>query len=627
GNYGWPYFVGDNKAYYDYDFATKTPGPKFDPARPVNESPNNTGLRELPPAQSAFIWYPAGKSEQFPLVGSGGRTAMAGPVFNRTDFRAAPRAFPAHYDGKLFTYEWMRGWIMAVTMDAKGDFVSMERFMPSQKFSNPIELEFSPTGDLYLLEYGSGWFQANPDARLVRIEYNAGNRRPAVVATVDKAAGTLPLAVAFSSAGTVDADADALRYEWTITGPGGAVVSRLAGANPTFTFARPGVYTATLAVTDAKGARGTAQTRIVAGNEPPQVDLDVVGNRTFYFPGTPVRYATRVTDREDGSLAEGGITADRVTVTATYLKDGPPPPDTASGHRSAPASPHAAGKALVEGGTCLSCHQVDRKSIGPTYNDVAAKYRGDATALTKLVTKIRGGGSGVWGNMMMPPHPQLTEQQATQMAAYVLSLGQQKGGPSLPPSGEYTPPATTAQSSAPGGGAVLLRAEYTDKGANGLPGAAADKTVVLRAPMIIVATAELSEGVSKMQVPQMPLPITMPSRSGTHALLRQIDLTGISEVVFGLLAPAQYGAVGGKVEMHVDSPDGPLVAETEMVQPQQGQNAPPMQVRAALKPTTGLKDVYLVFKGDPAKPGMPFILMTATFVPGAAAAGAVGGGR
>ena len=57
--------------------------------------------------------------------------------------------------------------------------VSIEQFMPSYKFSNPIDLEFSPSGDLYMLEYGTAWFQGNPDARLSRIEYNPGNRAPA----------------------------------------------------------------------------------------------------------------------------------------------------------------------------------------------------------------------------------------------------------------------------------------------------------------------------------------------------------------------------------------------------------------------------------------------------------------
>jgi cytochrome c len=135
GNFGWPYFVGDNKAYFDVDFATMTAHGLFDAAHPVNESPNNTGMRELPPAEKAFIWYPAGPSAEFPMVGTGGRTAMAGPVYYRSDFKNAEHAFPQYYDGKLLTYEWMRGWIMSVTLNANGDLASMERFMPSSKFS------------------------------------------------------------------------------------------------------------------------------------------------------------------------------------------------------------------------------------------------------------------------------------------------------------------------------------------------------------------------------------------------------------------------------------------------------------------------------------------------------------
>src|SRR5205085_12019731 len=132
-----------------------------------------------------------------------------------------------YYDGKLLAYEWMRGWIMAVTMNKQGDLVSMERFMPSQKFSNPIELEFSPTGDLYMLEYGTGWFQGNPDARLVRIEYTAGNRKPVVAVSVDKEAGPLPLRVALSSKGTMEPDADVQRYAWLITDPKGSALVKL----------------------------------------------------------------------------------------------------------------------------------------------------------------------------------------------------------------------------------------------------------------------------------------------------------------------------------------------------------------------------------------------------------------
>jgi cytochrome c len=477
---------------------------------------------------------------------------------------------------------------------------------------------------MYMLEYGTGWFQGNPDARLVRIEYNGGNRKPIVAVAVDKDAGPTPLRVALSSKGTSDPDADALRYQWTITGPAGTSPVTLRDPNPSYTFAKPGVYTATLAVTDAKGARSTSSVQISAGNEPPVVDLDVSGgNRSFWFPGTPVRYAVRVSDREDGSLENGQIQPDRVTVTADYLKDGVPTvAPVPAGHRAPP--PHAEGLQLIQGSDCLACHQIDRKSIGPMYTDVAAKYRGDALALAKLATKVKSGGTGVWGNVMMPPHPQLTDAQATEMVAYVLSLNEKKSGPSLPVKGEYTPPTQTAPASgAPIQGAVVLHASYTDRGANGLPGATSETSLTLRAPTVVVATGELGEGVTKMQVPQLPVPLTMPSKTGTWVRLKQIDLTGITEVIVSATAPAQYGYGGGKVEFRADSASGALLGETGMVEATSAANAPPAQLHAPLKPTTGMHDVYMVFRNDQLKTGQaPFIALTATFVSGSSSASA-----
>ncbi|MEP7347710.1 MAG: PQQ-dependent sugar dehydrogenase, partial [Gemmatimonadaceae bacterium] len=608
GNYGWPYFVGDNKAYVDLDWATMRAGARFDPERPINDSPNNTGLTELPPAQKAFIWYPYGPSAEFPLVGTGGRTAMAGPVFHQDAFGNAARPFPSYYDGKLLTYEWMRGWIMAVTMDANGAFTSMERFMPSSKFANPIDMEFGPNGDLYVLEYGTTWFQGNDDARLLRIEYNAGNRAPLVVASVDRPIGALPLRVTLSSDGTMDADGDSLRYQWTVTRQDGTVLRRLTGPNPTLTLAQPGTYTATLAATDAHGARSTARVRVSAGNERPKVSVDLLGsNRSFYFPGVPIRYAVRVSDREDGSLASGRIPAKRVRVTAEYVRDAPPQL-LAAGHRAAESSPNAEGKALIEAGTCLSCHKIDRTSIGPAYTAVATRYRGDTSAAARLARKVRGGGTGVWGSVMMPPHPQLTESEAAQMVGYILSLAEKPNAtPSLPTRGEYAPPDSAASSNS---GAVVLRAAYTDRGANGLLGAMADTTVVLRASNVVVASSELSEGVQKMTVPGIPVEITLANRSGAYARVRQIDLTDLSAVVFAVTAPAQYGAAGGKVEVRLDSATGQLVGQTEMIPP--SADSTPARVRAPLQPTPGVHDVYLVFRNDQATAAqLLFVLLTA----------------
>ena len=607
GNFGWPYFVGDNKAYFDVDFSTMAAGSLFDPAHPVNDSPNNTGLRELPPAEKAMIWYPAGPSAEFPIVGTGGRTAMAGPVYYRGDFKTAARAFPQYYDGKFFAYEWMRGWIMAVTLSANGDLASMERFMPSQTFSNLIDMAFAPNGDLYILEYGTRWFQGNDDARLVRIEYNAGNRAPVVVAAVDKPAGATPLRINLSSSGTADADGDSIRYQWTIKRGDGTVLRTLTQPNPSLTIDKLGAYTAMLTATDQRGAHGSAQVHIVAGNELPQVAIDVTGNRTFFFPGAPIRYAVRVTDREDGSLESGRIPAERVTVSATYEKDGIAP--VPAGHQM--PVPHAEGKRLIQSGTCLSCHQMDAKSIGPAYTAVAQKYRTDSSASKRLAAKVREGGSGVWGQVMMPPHPQLTPDQASRMVAYILSLGTVPATPSLPVSGMYTPDLTKDSTVK---GAVLLRAAYTDRGANGLLGAASEQTVVLRAPTLIVAGGEVAEGVTKFSGPQAPVEVTIGAKSGAYVGFKGLDLTGITDVVFSASAPVQYvNSVGGKVEVRLDKPDGALLGETPVIEPSATLGAPTL-LRAVLKPTTGVHDLYFVFRNAAAKEGSNLLaLTTATF--------------
>ena len=606
GNFGWPYFVGDNKAYWDIDYATGTPGAQYDPARPINESKNNTGLRELPPAQKAFIWYPYGASAEFPDLGTGGRTAMAGPVFYRSDFVGSPRPFPEWYDGKLLTYDWMRGWVMAVTMDSAGNYVSMERFLPSHKFANPQDMEFGPSGDLYMLEYGTGWFQGNDDARIVRIEYNAGNRPPVVAAGVNRTAGALPLTVRLSSAGTTDADDDSLTYRWTITRPNGTVVRRLTGANPSTTFTTAGTYLATLQVTDAQGARTEERVRIIAGNEPPRVTLAVRnGNRSFFFPGVPVQYAVRVADREDGSIADRRIAASRVRVTAEYLAEAPM---TANG---VAASPHEEGMRLIEAGDCLACHQFDRTSIGPSYRAVADKYARDTTATERLARKIITGGTGVWGRATMPAHPRLSERDATLMVNYIRSLAEPKSdAPSLPAVGRYVPPDSAARSPT---GVVVLRATYTDRGAIGLPGITADTSVVLRAPTVVVSSGVLSEGTSKMKVEQLPVEITIVNRPGASVALRAIDLTGLAAVTFTVTAPAQYGAAGGSIEVHADSATGALLGVAGPIAPSPGEGAP-VQARAALTPTSGVRDVYFVVKNDAIKSDqMLLVLITAKF--------------
>ncbi len=171
GNFGWPHFVADNRPYRKYDFAEKTSGAAWDPAKPINTSPNNSGLKELPPAQAALLSYPYGPSTRFPICSSGGRSAMAGPVYHFDPASPSPIKLPQTLDHTLFIYDWMRGWILAVKLNSQETIGTIERFLPGLEFKRPIDLELGPDGALYLLEWGTAYNGDNKDAQLSRIEF------------------------------------------------------------------------------------------------------------------------------------------------------------------------------------------------------------------------------------------------------------------------------------------------------------------------------------------------------------------------------------------------------------------------------------------------------------------------
>lgn len=80
-----------------------------------------------------------------------------------------------------------------------------------------------------------------------------------------------------------------------------------------------------------------------------------------------------------------------------------------------------AAKALAAKSACLACHAVDKKVVGPAYQDVAAKHKGQADALEKVMARIKSGGSGMYGPVPMPPQPTLKDDQVKLLAEWVLA--------------------------------------------------------------------------------------------------------------------------------------------------------------------------------------------------------------
>jgi cytochrome c len=82
----------------------------------------------------------------------------------------------------------------------------------------------------------------------------------------------------------------------------------------------------------------------------------------------------------------------------------------------------SASEELIKKYNCTACHQNDKKLVGPAYQEVAAKYKGDAGAAAKLAAKVKAGGSGVWGAVPMPPNPQVPDADLKTIITYVLGM-------------------------------------------------------------------------------------------------------------------------------------------------------------------------------------------------------------
>jgi glucose/arabinose dehydrogenase len=292
GNFGWPYCTGDNDAYVDHDFATGAAGTTFSCAAPKNTSPRNTGLTDLPPAQPAWIPYDGGSVPEF---GGGSESPMGGPVYRYDPDSASEVKFPEAYDGDFFAGEFGRRWIKRVEAGGDGTVQSINAFPWSG--TQVMDMAFGPDGALYVLDYGTGYFNGDANSALYRIEHVTGGHAPVAQAGANTTSGKAPLTVTFSSAGSSDADGDALTHAWDF-GDGATSTA----ADPTHTYTAVGQYTATLKVTDSTGKSATASVHITVGNTAPSVRIDLPTDGRVYDFGAAIPFKVTVTDPEDGAI-------------------------------------------------------------------------------------------------------------------------------------------------------------------------------------------------------------------------------------------------------------------------------------------------------------------------------------
>ncbi|HEX6023292.1 MAG TPA: ThuA domain-containing protein, partial [Solirubrobacter sp.] len=318
GFYGWPYCVRDNVPYRDITYQSDeggTPPPNvtyidkgpYDCNAPVNDSPNNTGLTNLPPAQPATMWM--GYSQQDPRFTpdlGGGGAPTGGPRYYFDEDNTSDTKFPRFFDGHWFIGEWNNDWIKTTTLNDQGNATGVACFAICTGYQSPMDIEFGPNGSLYVVEWGQGFGSNNPDSGVYRIDYLEGNRSPIAVANVDNDAVPVGTTVQFSSAGSNDPDGTDITYLWDFKD--GTPTS--TAPNPSHTFTAAGTYDVTLTVTDESGDTAVDTVRVVVGNQRPVVTIEFPENGKVADFGDKVEYKVSVVD-PDGS---GPIDCDKVLV-------------------------------------------------------------------------------------------------------------------------------------------------------------------------------------------------------------------------------------------------------------------------------------------------------------------------
>lgn len=148
GYYGWPYVITDTKVFKNLE------GVPFDPKNLKNNSKNNTGIENLPVPREPLHFYQRSCS-------------IIGEVYHKTD---SENAFPAYYDNCLLFADWNRSWFKFIRLDKDENNIGVEDLPLNFKFRKPIDLFFDK-GALYVLEYGTGWYNVK-NGRLLRISYS-----------------------------------------------------------------------------------------------------------------------------------------------------------------------------------------------------------------------------------------------------------------------------------------------------------------------------------------------------------------------------------------------------------------------------------------------------------------------
>jgi cytochrome c len=264
----------------------------------------------------------------------------------------------------------------------------------------------------------------------------------------------------------------------------------------------------------------------------------------FFEWGKPLSWTLEASDAEDGVLP-----AEKILVQMEKRNR------AASDDDVVPS-----GLALMRRTTCFACHSTLEKSAGPPYSTIAGRYAADPAAPARLSAKVLSGGTGVWGELPMPPHPQHTPAEAAQMIDWILSLSQRRFT-TLPPgkSGSIELIEPKKEWGRAENGVVVLTASAVDGGAGPVPPQRGEARLILRSRRQRAAffdAGHLAAAQDNLDQGGLVARVASGGWIGFDGV-RLADVGGLR------LHAWPQGAGPLTVRVHADSVNGPLLAKGE----------------------------------------------------------------
>ena len=248
--------------------------------------------------------------------------------------------FPAAYRGSYFFGDYTQNWIRCLTFDGNGNVTGVVNFEPADgsvdgPYGDIVALTEGPEGALYYLDFGysdiGGTFGVS---KLRRISYRQNNQAPVAVAAANPTSGPPPLAVSFSSAGSMDPEGQPITYSWSF-GDGASSTQ----ANPTHTYATTGQYTARLTVSDGVNSTTSTPLTLAVGSAPTPT-ITSPSDQAAFVAGDVISYQGDATDAEDGTLPASAFTWNIDFLHEGHVHPGTPVNGVKSGSFTIPTSGH-----------------------------------------------------------------------------------------------------------------------------------------------------------------------------------------------------------------------------------------------------------------------------------------------